>query len=91
MAPGVGGKLAARLGTSRVARGALAKPDLYHGAPHILMRIVLREGDFVVKHGRYVVLLLRGAINGREGTYEVGLRLEGWSWRVSHGWFRPAK
>lgn len=62
-----------------------------HNFPMSFDEIIFRQGQRIVKRPDYVEYLLRGTINGRSGTYEIGVRPlpSGRNEVIVHRFFRP--
>jgi RHS repeat-associated protein len=73
-----------------IGKGAYVKRDLYHQLPIQIAEQVYRFGKKeVVEAGKYVLYKLPGAVNGKPGTYEVGVAVRNGVREVAHVLFKP--
>lgn len=70
-------------------KGAWAKADVYHDVPYQIASDVYRYGKKTKVTKTYTVYRLDGYVNGKPGTYEVGVDIRGGQRVTGHVLFKP--
>jgi hypothetical protein len=71
--------------SDRVEARSAEEPGPNHNFPRSFDREIMQNGQRTVGRNGYEQFNLRGSINGREGTYELGTQ----NGEVTHRFFRP--
>ncbi len=71
--------------SSRVEARAVGEPGPYHNFPRSFDADIIRSGEAREEAGGYTEYTLRGTVNGKSGTYEIGTK----DGEIVHRFFRP--